>query len=735
MRKLCLIILLFPFLLFSQKKDLKVGLALSGGGAKGMAHIAVLKAIEKAGVRVDYIAGTSFGAVIGSLYASGYTANEIDSIAKSIDFKSTLEGKIPRKNQPFKYEELEKDYVVSLPLVNFQLEAPIAFSYGQGIQNLMTELTRNVNHITDFSQLPIPFLCIATNLQNGEKEVLKNGFLPEAVRASAAFPTLISPIKIDGKLLMDGGLADNFPVEEVIKMGADVVIGVDIQGSLRKVDKLNSAVKILDQIVGFQMYKNDKKKNALVDILIKPNVKQYSVVDFNKIDLILKEGEIAADKHFDELVELAKKQSSKKRVIKPESVDIIKIKNIKITGNKMYPDEYIKGNLEIKENDSITYKELSESVNKLFSTKEFTNIQCKIKKDKGKSNLIFNVEENPIKTNVNIAVNYNNLYKTGVLLGASSKNLLFQSDLLSADVILGDNIRYNLDYFIDNGLHWSFGVHSKLNNFSRNVYFGNNNFVHKINLFYKEHTNQLYIQTKIKRSFSFKIGIEHTHYNIYTNTVYSLNPFEEKKKIDKDYKLIFEKASYVKGISSIVLDSYDNIYFPKEGIFFKAKANWFLHASKNKKFSPFVQLSGKLGFASTLITSKFSANLEAEGGLTFGNNQNRFLNYTLGGYGRFKIANFIPFHGYDYFNKELTTPLFIKTTSTFRYEIFKKNYLKFSASSAIFDKITKDYKEYIKTGYLAGYELDSFLGPISINYAWNSEEKGGYWYFNLGYWF
>ncbi len=662
--------------------------------------------------------------MVGSLYASGYTADEIDSIAKATDFTEILYGKIPRKNKPFKEKELGREYVISVPFVNFKLETPIAFSYGQGIQNLMTELTKNVNHLNDFSKLPIPFLCIATNLKNGKKEVLKKGFLPEAVRASGAFPSLIAPVKIDGKLLMDGGLVDNFPVEEVIKMGADVVIGVDIQGALLKPEELTSAVKILGQIVGFQMYKNDAKKNKLVDILIRPKVKQYGVTDFDKIDIIIKEGEIASEKHFDELVKLAKRQLPRKKRKKPKPVTFIKVNDIKVVGNKTFTDKYIKGKLDLEKNDSISYKELSESINSLFSTKEFKNIQCKVRKEKGKSNLLFSVEENPIRTHINIAGNYNDLYKTGVLLGVSSKNLLFQSDFLSTDVVLGDNIRYNFDYFIDNGVNWSFGFHSHHNKFSRNTYVGNNKFVHKINVFYKEYTNQAYVQMKIKRKFSVKLGAEHNSLNLYTDTFYS-DPNEKEYKKDKNYKLTLEKSSYLKGIGSIILDTYDNVNFPKEGMIFRTDASWFLQSSNKKNFNPFLQLYGKMGFADTPLSSKLSVNIELEGGVSFGNNQNDFLNYTLGGYGHFNIFGFVPLYGYDFFDENLITPIFAKTTATVRYEFLKNNYLKFSTNSALVGKINiNTYKDHLKNGYLLGYEL-----------AWNSEEKNGFWYFNLGYWF
>ena len=204
MKNIFIIALIFSVnFLFSQevveKEDLKVGLVLSGGGAKGFAHVAVIKVLEEAGVRVDYIGGTSIGAVVGSLYASGYNSNQLDSIVKAIDFYKLLTNDLPRKSKPFYEKESGEKYALILPIKNKKVGIPTALSEGQNVLNLLTKLTQHVNNINDFSELPIPFLCIATNLETGKQEVLRKGFLPEAVKASGSFPTLLAPVEIDGK--------------------------------------------------------------------------------------------------------------------------------------------------------------------------------------------------------------------------------------------------------------------------------------------------------------------------------------------------------------------------------------------------------------------------------------------------------------------------------------------------------------------------------------------------------
>ena len=181
------------------KKDLKVGLVLSGGGAKGFAHVGVLKVLEEAGVRVDYIGGTSMGAIVGAMYASGYNAKEIDSLIRTFDFDKIMQDQIPRKSKPFYEKQNGEKYAITLPVEKRKVGLPKALSKGQNVLNLTSELLQHVDTIKDFNKLPIPFFCIATNLETGKQELLNSGFLPRAVQASGAFPTLLEPIEIDGK--------------------------------------------------------------------------------------------------------------------------------------------------------------------------------------------------------------------------------------------------------------------------------------------------------------------------------------------------------------------------------------------------------------------------------------------------------------------------------------------------------------------------------------------------------
>ncbi len=717
----------------TQSNDVKVGLVLSGGGAKGFAHVSVLKVLEEAGVRVDYIGGTSMGAIVGALYASGYNANQLDSIIHTIDFTKILLDELPRKAKPFYEKEIGEKYALTLPIKNKKVGIPTAISEGQNVLNLFTKLTQHINNIEDFSKLPIPFLCVGTNLETGKQKVFKSGFLPEVIKASGSFPTLLAPVKIDGELYSDGGIVNNFPVDEVKAMGADIIIGVDIQSGLDEKEELDSAVKIINQIVGFQMYNTLKEKHDRVDVLIKPDMKNFNVVSFDKVEEIKKEGEKAVREVFPLLKNIASKQKKQKKdIVNLKLIKRFHIKRLEIEGNKNYTRSYVLGKLNIKKRDTTSYKQLLSSIDNLYATGNFENIQYRIVNEEDGSIVKFKVKEHPVSHYFQMGIHYDELYKTGVLINGKLKHLLFKNDVISTDIILGDNVRYNFDYFIDNGFYTSFGVKSRFNKFDAQVRFDEAN-VNKINLQYEDLTNQIYFQTVFNRKFALGVGAEHKNIRAFTETVSTV---ENNTNQLEDGRFYFDKSDYYNLISYLKLDTYDKKYFAKKGVYLNTSLKWHLSSSDyNNNFEPFFQLKGKIGFAYTFY-DKLTTHFISEAGTTIGENENRVLDYNLGGYNDNYINNLVPFFGYEF--GELTSSAFLRSTFNVRYEFLTKHYF---LAGANYSRVEKDLFnkgrifENTKSGYALGYGLETFLGPIEINYAWSPDHNEKFWYFNIGYWF
>jgi NTE family protein len=718
------------------KTDIKVGLVLSGGGAKGFAHIGVIKVLEQAGVRVDYIGGTSMGAIIGALYASGYNANQLDSIIRNTDFTNILQDKLPRDAKSFFQKENDEKYVITLPVKGNNIGLPSAISKGQNVFNLFSRLTEHVHDIQDFNNLPIPFLCIATDLETGKQVILNHGFLPEAIRASGSFPTLLEPVEIDGKFLSDGGIANNFPVQEVVNMGADVVIGVDVQDKLKKRAQLNSAPKIIMQIVNFNMYAENETKKNEVDVYIHPIMKGFNVVSFDKAEEIIKAGETEALKELPYLKSVAKQQSDKLKLIKGKTIypknKKIRIKDIEIKGLKRYSKEYLLSKLDVNKGDTITFKEFIKGIERLSATNNFKSINYRFLPELGGNKIVFDVEESNLNTTFSLGGHYDNLYKTGVLLNYKTKGFLQKSDIFSFDFVLGDNIRYNLNYFIDNGFHWNFGFRTRYVKFSDDITilgssFQNDNVItnsEKIRLDYNDFTTQFYAQTTFREKFITGMGLEHKYIKAFNKL--TINRFTEK--------FFYENESYYNAYFYLKLDTFDAKNYPKKGVRFSMSYRAYL-ASSASPFTTFTQLDGSLSFAHT-FKERLTFQFTTEAGTVIGNNLNPVLDFHLGGVAQNLINTFRPFYGYDI--ADLNESSFLKSTFILRQEIFKENYLSFTANYA---RVEKDLFnngrlfENTKSGYAASYGINSFIGPIELIYAWSPDTSKSYWYLNVGFWF
>ena len=264
----------------AEEESRKVGLVLSGGGALGMAHIGVLKMIEKYEIPIDYVTGTSMGAIIGALYASGYSASEIEEIIDSIGWIDLLSDKTERKYRALADREQFEKSIILLNFEKLKPKLPEGLIYGQNIYNLLSLLTWHVREIKDFNDLPIPFKCVATDIQTGEAVVLEKGNLVDAVRASMAIPSVFSAIEIDGKLLVDGGVVRNIPVSDVKEMGADIVIASDVSTPRYSKEELDSFPIVIDQLIKLRFSTHDDYEKSLADLVIIHDLKDYNISSF-----------------------------------------------------------------------------------------------------------------------------------------------------------------------------------------------------------------------------------------------------------------------------------------------------------------------------------------------------------------------------------------------------------------------------------------------------------------------
>jgi NTE family protein len=726
-----LFIWFLPGLLFAQEapKRPKIGLVLSGGGAKGFAHIGVLRVLEETGVKIDYIGGTSMGAVVGGLYATGYNAQQIDSIFHDTNFNELLSDFIPRSSKSFYEKRNDEMYALTLPFHKMALGVPIALSKGLYNYNLLSKLTHKVRHVRDFNQLPIPFLCVATNIENGAQEVLQSGYLPEALLASSAFPSLFSPVEINGKLLIDGGVTNNYPVDELRKMGADIIIGVDVQDDLQNRDNLKEATRILVQISNLEMIESMKQKQKRTDFYIKPDIKDYNVISFDKGREIIARGEAAARQYKDEFIKLAAQNYTVQKMAVQQ--DSLQIDRITVNSIKNYTRAYVIGKLGFKQGMKVSYSDLKNGINKLTATGNFSSIIFQLNPFNSGDELEMKLVESKNKTFLRFGLHYDGLYKSAAIVNFTQKKMVFRNDVLSADFALGDNFRYNLDYYVDNGFYFSFGLKSRFNQFNRNVKtttsnraFFNQEGINSFNVDYSDFTQQAYLQTIFAQKFLIGAGIEWKHLQI-------------KSKTLEDQKQYFDNSDYASIFGYMKYDSFDNKYFPKKGWFFNGEVDSYVYSSDyTKRFDRFTIVKGEAAITRTFYKI-FNVKLQSEVGISIGENGAQFMDFVLGGYGYQTVNNFRHFYGYDFMGAIADS--YIKSLGTVDVEFYKKNHINFSVNYAnLGDKLFETGNWFSRpkfTGYALGYGLETILGPIEAKYSWSPEQPKGFLWLSVGFWF
>lgn len=719
-------------------QDVKVGLVLSGGGAKGLAHIGALKVIDSLGIRIDYIAGTSMGAIVGSLYASGYSGKQLDSIFQQVNFDDIINDNLPRSVKNF-YERVNSErYAIALPLEKWKVKLPSALSKGQNTYNLLSRLMFPVSSIKDFSQLPIPFFCIATNIETGEGVILDHGNLAQAVTASGALPSLFQPVIIDDMVLIDGGVVNNYPINELKAKEMDLIIGVDVQDSLATREELKSAPAILLQINNYRTINDMKQKAKKTDVYIKPDIKDFTVVSFNEGQSIIKKGVEAATKSIKQLEEIKHKQTAGKQIQKFEKIpDTLLINNVSIAGIKNYTRSYILGKLKIKTKQKISYNKLEKGIDNLIATNNFESFNYElIPSGEGVYNMEIELRESQKTTFVKLALHYDDLYKSAALVNLTKKRLLTNNDVASLDVGLGDNIRYNFNYFIDKGFYWSIGVSSRFNQFDTDIPATallpreqvDTAGLNQLEIELYDFTNQFYVQTLFRKDFALSLGAEAKHLTIKSKTLTDDQNKEE---------LYFDKSNYLSLYGQLKLDTYDNKYFPHSGLYFDGDFHLYLFSSDyNKDFTEFSMAKAEMGFAQKIFYPLY-LNVQLNGGFSIGENNTPYLNYALGGYGNDFINNFMPFYGYDFIS--LAGDSFVSGRVTLDFEPFTKHHFNLSANYANVEDDIFGSGEWFTlpdySGYAIGYGYESFLGPLEVKYTKSPELSQSYWFFSLGFWF
>jgi NTE family protein len=752
MGKTTLFILLFflapTFQLSAQEEPRrpKVGLVLSGGGAKGLAHIGVLKVLEEEGIVPDYITGTSMGSIIGGLYAIGYTAAELDSIVTSVSWSDLLSDQIPLSSVSPQEKEDYNRYQAEFNITRDGLEIPSGLVRGQKISELISRLTWHISDTKTFDDLPIPFRCVAADLISGNQYVFDQGNLTTALRASMSIPSVFSPVQLDSMLLVDGGILNNFPVTLCKKMGADIIIGVNV-GYVDHSDSMGPQTLPEILMASATIGGNLSLQRAIkrTDLLISPPLEKFNTASFSDTRNIIRIGEEAAREKLDALRELKTEKNIESRpllnVDKAGPQEKI-ISRIQIHGQKSTTQQFLLGNMRIQPGDTITSKTMRYGIQRAMGTRYFENITYHIEAlDKGNL-LVLNVEESNA-AKAKFSLHYDNEYKAGLLANLTIRNLFsnssrtsFTTDISETPRIKATHLNYignnqvgaakieaiyennNLPVYLDNG--------SQYGTFKQQYSFVQAGILTNLGTYWQMEAFVRYTHSTLqnKSGFSdiFYAGVERFG-NTFLSTRFdfsysSLNRryFPVKgSKVNLYYKFNIDSRELYKGNtdSKELIAPITNI---PNSQYFTVGGNWNKYFPVSNRFTPGFRLSGQFtNQAAPLLDLTFI------GGLPFNNRSNE-----------------IHFIGYSF--REKLVEDFALAEIDLRYQILNQIHINAKGGILLSTINLPENIEPIgldKTDRVYGYGLmlayDSFLGPLQIGAGSNNTDNRLRWYFNFGF--
>ncbi len=761
----------------------KIGLVLSGGGAKGAAHIGVLKYIEQEGIPIDYIAGTSMGAVVGGMYALGYSADEILDVISSVDWERLISNNVDRKKISFRNKQEKGSHIISVPFSmksrqedirsrSFRNSLPDGIISGDNLINLFNSLSVGYSDSISFNKLQTPFICIATNMMNGKADVLDRGVLTKAMRASMAIPILFDPIKIGDTLYADGGLVSNFPADQCRAMGADYIIGVSMSPGLEdnpnKLTSLLTQVKQLKEIITDKEFENYHKK---CDIFISPDLRGVGMLSFNaeSIARVTQSGydaALAQDANFKALKEEVLIDAAEDQLLhNPNHKKVVnilhnkvRISKIELMGVDKSIEKWMRRACTVHIGDTVGKAEIDESVSIYYGTGSFESITYTLHEDANTPDgyiLKFNFVDKPAH-NFGLGFRFDSQDMLSVLLhiGVNNNRMSgFKSDL---DAKLGGNqwLKLNLSYGHLLYPRVNFAYHFR--NSELDVYDMDKL---EMNTKFLQHKFRLYLSENYSRTFSIGGGVEAEFYTP-RKVMYSLNDVS-----DLDYKSVNTLGAF----AFLQFDNLNKTRFATKGVKGNVNFTW-RDVTFNSKGMNALQLGSVVfGFESyvPIIKDRLVIVPQLYGSFLFGQGARNgakegwnpifqgpvpcypSMNNFLGGaeMGRY-IDQHLPFIGLN--KPSFTFNNLAILRADIRTRVYKNHYLTamfnygrsaidmsnfFKQSNTLLWSELYDYNASNWWGGGIRYSIDTKVGPLNFDISTSNISKSVNLYFSFGYYF
>jgi NTE family protein len=425
----------------------KVGLVLSGGGAKGISHIGILQAIDSAGLKIDYLTGTSMGSIIGGMYAIGYSGKEIEKISNKLNWNAILSNKPDFSQISIEEKDEYGKYSVELGLKKLKPQIGTGLIESESLWLILNDLFMPVYNIKDFSKFNIPFKCIATDLSDGKAVVLSEGEIVSAVRASMAIPSVFTAIEKDSTKLVDGGIIRNFPVTDIKEMGADIVIGVNLFKGLPDISKLNDLLDVFYQITQYRDAEDLAKEKKLCNLIIEPPVEMYSAGSFDATKDIMAIGKEMGKIYYPYFKHLADSLNKLYPVDynpagRLPKTDKIFIDEIAFEGVRNTSTSLLLHKIQIREGNEYSASEINKGFERAYSSRFYDNVFYELKPTSpGHAKMLCRVKESPL-TQLKLGLSYHTYSSAAILANLTVRNLLAGNSRTMVKVAAGEYYRF-----------------------------------------------------------------------------------------------------------------------------------------------------------------------------------------------------------------------------------------------------------------------------------------------------
>lgn len=709
----------------------KVGVVLCGGGAKGFSQIRILKAIDEAGVPIDFIGGTSIGSIMGALYAVGYDPDMMEKLVREQDWNQVIYDRVPRILMPVELKMYERQYLATFPILNGKPKVKSSLVEGVYVNLLMSKLMLPASDVHDFNKLSVPFFCIATDVEHACQYEMTKGNLARSVRASMSIPFFFKPVVMDDKLLVDGGMVNNFPVRNMKERGADIIIGVDLEDATIPASQIDNSLGLLESMMNLSSLEESMYARSNCDIYIRPNLHGRNMLSFNDFDSILQFGEDAAREFYPQLKTLSNflNEFEPVEINRPhvQPVDTLNVVSIQVEGiaDKHKPSVVREFGKKFPMKMSVDY--IQEVMLKLYASGYYEdlwyemsdapdgvilNIHCKDREDEAFA----------------FCIHYDNNYGIGALVNFTMKNLWnsMNRTTLSLDINIAENPYLRASLNKRQGKMFRFGADLSVISLGMSQYDNN-----RITNSYSIQSNSLNINAQIVPSLTQQIrlgaAIDYVH----------MKDLVGDKGLSSDYSLY----SYL----------YFNYFYSNEDVPNFARRGWrinlrgkcvFLEGENNDgtlsdvgmQMSYLVNGSVVKAFP---IGKRFSVKLGFEAGTKLGKAEvPLFYQFMVGGQSKMKYYdNIMAFTGLSFIEKVVDHIAIGRVSWQWRF--YKFFYTTISFDCGYMNDVYNMWFD--KNSFVAGAGLslgvDSMIGPIEVSLMGSNINSSPVGFINVGFWF